>query len=86
MEIHGSAHKHGATDDDIHHAIERAITIVDLEPDADPPTVLAIGPNMAGNLLEVIWIELDDDQALVIHAMALRRTFHQLLPPEEPGS
>jgi len=34
-----------------------------------------------GNLLEVIWLELANDVQLVIHAMALRPTFYDLLPP-----
>jgi hypothetical protein len=29
-------------------------TVFELEPDADPPKVLAIGPDLAGNLLEII--------------------------------
>ncbi|HDK45788.1 MAG TPA: hypothetical protein ENG94_05865 [Actinobacteria bacterium] len=47
---------------------------------ADPPKVLAIGPDPAGNLLEIIWLELADDVQLVIHAMPLRPTFYDLLP------
>lgn len=63
---------------------EHAITIFDLEPDADPPRVLAIGPDPAGNLLEIIWLELEDIN-LVIHAMPLRAQFYDLLPqsPED---
>lgn len=45
--------------------------------------MLAIGPNSAGNLLEVIWLDLDDDRVLVIHAMALRPIFFELLPDQE---
>ena len=41
---------------------------------------LAIGPDHAGNLLEIIWLELADDVDLVIHAMPLRPTFYDLLP------
>lgn len=81
MEIHESAHKHGIDDDAIMHALAHAVSVVDLEPDADPPKGLAIGPDQAGNLLEVIWLELADDVQLVIHAMALRPTFYDLLPP-----
>jgi len=44
--------------------------------------VLAIGPDPAGNLLEVIWLQLDDVD-LVIHAMRLRPTFFDLLPTED---
>ncbi|HSF86548.1 MAG TPA: hypothetical protein VLG28_12950 [Acidimicrobiia bacterium] len=85
MEIHDSAHKHGIDDASIMHALAHAITVVDLEPDADPPKGLAIGPDRAGNLLEVIWLELANDVQLVIHAMALRPTFYDLLPPAWGG-
>lgn len=53
-------------------------------PTPDPPKFLAIGPDHAGNLLEIIWVELADAVQLVIHAMRLRPTFYDLLPrPEE---
>ncbi len=80
MEIYRTAHKHGISDADIRHAVDNAITVVDLEPDVDPPKVLAIGPDRAGNLLEVIWLELANDAQLAIHAMPLRPTFYDLLP------
>lgn len=57
--------------------------MVDLEPDGDPPQVLAIGPDKASNLLEIIWLELADRRSIVIHAMPLRRTFYDLLPSGE---
>lgn len=57
---------------------------MDLEPDAYPPKVLAVGPDSAGNLLEVVWIDLEGGVELVIHAMRLRPAFYALLPkPEE---
>lgn len=80
MEIHRSARRHGVGEADIRHATDRPLVVVDLEPDADPPKVLAIGPDRAGNLLEVILLELADDRLLAIHAMALRPTFYELLP------
>ena len=76
VEIHRTARKDGIDDA----AIRHALTIVDLEPDSDPPKVLAIGPDRAGNLLEVIWLELAEDAELVIHAMRLRNSFYDLLP------
>ena len=84
MEIHRSARKHGINDTAIRHALEHAITVFDLEPEADPPKVLAIGPDPAANLLEIIWLELEDVD-LVIHAMPLRAQFYDLLPqsPED---
>lgn len=53
--------------------------IVDLEPDSDPPRVLGIGPDRAGNLLEIIWLEFETT-SIVIHAMGLRPTFYEMLP------
>lgn len=78
MAIHRSARRHGIDDAVISHALDHAL--IDLEPDADPPKVLAIGPDRAGNLLEVIWLELADNVNLAIHAMPLRPTFYDLLP------
>ncbi|MEK7425511.1 MAG: hypothetical protein AAB131_16920 [Actinomycetota bacterium] len=34
----------------------------------------------AGKLLEVIWLELAEQRAMVIHAMPLRWVFYDLLP------
>lgn len=60
--------------------------MVDLDPDADPPKMLVIGPDRSGGLVEVIWLDLVGEE-LVIHAMSLRPLFHYLLPaPEGPTS
>jgi hypothetical protein len=83
VEIHSSARRHGVEDVDLEHAVSNAMVIVDLDVDADPPKVLCIGPDRAGNLLEIIWIELADERALAIHAMRLRPAFFDLLPPSE---
>lgn len=85
MEIHRAAFKHGVLEADLRHAIDQAIAWFDLEFDADPPKVLAIGPNRAGNLLEIIVLELADERWLVIHAMALRRKFYELVPRGTDG-
>ncbi len=83
MEIHRSAYKHGLGDGEIVHAIGHAVSVIDLDPAADPPKVPAIGPDAAGNLLEVIWLELAGGARLVIHVMALRPVFWDLLA--DPG-
>ena len=83
MEVHRSASKHGVTVDEVRHAVQHEIVSVDLDPDADPPKVLVIGPDAAGNLLEVILLVLADQRSMAIHAMKLRRQFHELLPGEE---
>ena len=81
--MHHSARKHGLTDTTIEHAIVNSLVTVDLDPDSDPPRVLAIGPDHGGNLLEVIWLEFADGVDVVIHAMPLRPVFRDLLP--KPG-
>lgn len=84
MDVHRSARRHGVADADIHHATSHPLVVVDVDPDADPPKLLVIGPDRAGNLLEVIALELAAEQRLAIHAMALRPALHDLLPaPEE---
>ncbi len=62
------------------HACTHSLVIVDMDPDADPPKVLVIGPGLDGQLLEVIFLVLAEDRELVIHAMTLRPTFFELLP------
>lgn len=83
MEIHGSARRHGIPDDDIEHAVEHPLVVADLDPEGDPLKVLVIGPDRAGNLLEVIVLELTDERLMAIHAMALRASYRELLPPGE---
>jgi hypothetical protein len=47
-----------------------------------PVRSIYLGPDHAGNLLEVIVLELDRRPALVIHAMKMRGTFDELLSPK----
>jgi hypothetical protein len=62
------------------HATEHPLVVVDLDPDADPPKQLAIGPDPAGNLLEVVVLTLIEEQLLAVHAMPLREKYFYLLP------
>ena len=79
MEIHDSARKHGVVDKDIHHAIDHALAIEDAG--EDPDRWLVIGPDRAGNLLEVVVITTVEGTQLAIHAMAMRVKFRRLLEP-----
>ena len=81
VEIHRSAYKHGLSIDEIRHALNNAVTVHPLEPDTDPPKELLIGPDFAGNPLELIWLRLPGDRLMLIHAMRLRRSYRRLLPP-----
>lgn len=79
MEIYDSAHRHGVDDGDIEHAIGHAMVVAEDEEDR----VLYLGPDRAGNLLEIVTVRRDDDTEVVIHAMPMRRIYEGLLP--EPG-
>jgi hypothetical protein len=83
VEVHPAARRHGVHDDDIRHATDHAKVVVDLDPDADPPKQLVIGPDRAGNMLEVIVLALNTDRLLAIHAMPLREKYHELLLREK---
>lgn len=67
-------------DDAIAHAYEHALAWAELGD--DPPRYLVVGPDVAGNLLELVVLETDGGE-LVIHAMALRRSTGQELFGEE---
>ena len=62
VEIHRSARRHGIRDADIQHAVDHPVVVVDLDTESDPPKVLTIGPDRAGNLLEVILLDLAADE------------------------
>jgi hypothetical protein len=79
VEIRPSARKHGVSDGDIEHAMSNYVYIANLE-HGIPIPVLYLGPDLAGNLLEVVVLERDNDQDLVIHAMKMSRRYQALLP------
>jgi uncharacterized DUF497 family protein len=79
VEIHDSARKHGVVDADITHAVDNALAIEDAG--EDPDRWLVIGPDRAGNLLEVVVLTAVEGNQLVIHAMAMRDKFRRLLEP-----
>ena len=77
MEIHDSARKPGVADHDIAHAIDHALAIEDAG--EDPDRWLLIGPDTAGNLLEVVVLITAEDTQIVIHAMPMRDKYAKLL-------
>jgi hypothetical protein len=76
--ILGSARKHGKTNEDILHAWNNALGFYNIEADHEPPKSLVIRPDRAGNLLEVIYLELEEAD-VVIHAMTLQPKYLPLL-------
>jgi hypothetical protein len=53
LEIADSARKHGIPDEDIHHAVRMALRAISQESDR----ILLIGPDRAGQLLEVVVLD-----------------------------
>lgn len=62
--ITASARRHGVIDDDIRHALRNWIGISE----QDEEVTLLLGPDTAGNLIEV-GVVADDDGTRIIHAM-----------------
>ena len=77
VEIHSSARKHGVADQDILHAVDHALALEDAG--KDPDRWLLIGPDTAGNLLEVVIMISAEGTQLVIHAMPMRDQYRGLL-------
>lgn len=78
MDIHRSAHKHGVEDGDVTHAVVNHLYAAQID-DQRPWRVLYLGPDRAGNLLEVVVVERDDGSELAIHAMKMRKSYRTLL-------
>ncbi len=80
LRIHESAMKHGCTREDISHAYDLSLWETVLDENADPPKLLVVGPDSAGNPFELIGGELDNGDVLIWHAMAGRTQYLDLLP------
>ena len=77
MEVRPAARKHGVADEDIRHAVDNALAVDDAG--QDPDRWLVVGPDHAGNLLEVVVLVTEDDRVLAIHAMPMRAKYRRLL-------
>jgi hypothetical protein len=80
LRIHSSALKRRWNREEISHAYDMALYEGVLEEDTDPPKLLIIGPDSAGNPLELIGAELENGDVLIWHAMDCRTTYLHLLP------
>jgi hypothetical protein len=77
VEIHPSARNHGVADEDIRHATDHALAIEDAG--EDPDRWLVIGPDRAGNLLEVVVLVTAEGAQLATHAMRMRAKYRRLI-------
>ena len=78
-EIHETAYKHGVSTLDIHHVCANSSDIFELDQESYEIKILIIGPDSAGNLLEVIGLEINNQSLLIIHAMKIRKSMMNLL-------
>ena len=79
LKIHETALKHGISDLDIHHVCANSSEIFELDQESYEIKILIIGPDSAGNLLEVIGLEINNQSLLIIHAMKIRKSMMNLL-------
>lgn len=79
MEVLRSALRHGVDPEDIQHVLRNAIVVEEV--DENPTRYLVIGPDRAGNLLELVVLDRPQGPA-VMHAMAMRTKYRNLLPGE----
>ncbi len=77
MEIHDSAHRHDVAEEDMLHAVEHSLVVDDLG--EDPDRWLVLGPDTAGNLLELIVLISREGDEIIIHAMPMRPRYRRLL-------
>ncbi len=75
VEIYRTARSHGVSEADTHHAIDHALVVVD----QDDERVLYLGPDRAGNLLEVVALHRVGQEDLVVHSMAMTHKYESLL-------
>lgn len=71
--------KHGCTIEDISHALDMMLYEIVVDEDHEPPKLLILGPDSAGNLLELVGGEFGDDLR-IWHADRCRSIYLQLLP------
>ncbi len=75
MRIGEPARKHKVTETDVWHAVRTAVCRVAMDEDL----TMLIGPASDGALLEIGVLDIDGDDPVIIHAMALRPKFYRFL-------
>ena len=78
-----SALKHGVSEEDIRHAQNQAIKVFEYFDDLDRRRILMIGPDLSGNLLELLMAINTDSSLKIFHAMRLRTKFDGLVKNQE---
>lgn len=76
MDVLPSASRHSIEVEDTLHAIRNAVVVEEV--DQDPTRYLVLGPDRAGNLLEVVVMDRPQGPA-VIHSMPMQAKYRILL-------
>ena len=79
LDIRPSALKHGITSESITYAVTYALYADEDFQGTEPPKVLVLGPDAAGNVLEVIDRFAAGEVFTIFHAMTARPVLLQLL-------
>ena len=82
MKVFESAYRHGLTGDEILHAWTNALGFYDIDTEHDPTKSLCIGPDTAGNLIEILYLQFADND-VIIHPMPLRAIFRVYLTGDQ---
>ena len=77
IEFNDSAFKHGITEERIRYALNRPQYEGPLEGDENKYIIL--GFDNAGNLLEILYNNVDEETIYIFHAMICRSLFYPLL-------
>jgi hypothetical protein len=80
LRIGPTALKHGYSREAISHAYDLYVWEDVIDPDWEPPKILTIGADPAGNLLELIGGEQPNGDHLVWHAMRCQQKYLDQLP------
>jgi hypothetical protein len=81
VEALSSAFRHGVDNEDIQHALSNSTVIEEVS--EDPIRYLVLGPDRAGNILEIVVLDRPQGPA-VIHAMPMTAKYQRLLLKEWP--
>jgi hypothetical protein len=76
VEVLRSGFRHGVEDQDIQNALRTALLVEEI--DDDPTRYLVLGPDRAGNMLELVVLDRPEGPA-VMHAMPMRAKYLPLL-------
>jgi len=76
VEVLRSALRHGVHDEDVQHALRNSLLVEEIG--EDPTRYLVLGPDRAGNLLELVVLDRPHGPA-VMHAMVMRVKYRTLL-------